>query len=577
MLTLRYFGPFEVRRDGAEVTLPTRPCARLLALLGTEPGRRWRREAIAREIWPDAEYATETVSLRTALTMIRKVIGADVLGADRERVWVEAGAVTSDRERFGVLLRRESLEPDADQREESLAELVQSSPMFLEGWDAPWVMPLRAEHVRSVARVALDLSRIRLASGQYEEARQLALRSLVARPGNDHAIAIAVRAAVALGERDEALELAARGGASPELRRLAEEIERSPAATSPPPTVEAPDLLFDAFESNLREDPEGAVRFLMGNRSFWWRQREIVRAKTLLQLGLDAAPLSPSLRARTLHTLGMLHFRTADYGPTLEAGRQALALDPEPDLRNDIRMVRGATLLEMRCWEEAEAEIQDHLALLTTEPRDYRTNWVTMNHASLASNLLRFDEAQRYLDEAGENFIGDEFRRLYGEAHIRTGRAEMAAYDGDWILTARHADAAREVLTVRVDPFAAAIPNALALLARAAQGDAGVGPRLVGAPLDPVRSGMRRMAVVVFDFVAEGLAHLGRGDAATELLRANSHLREELGHDRSPLEQAFVERTETLARERRGPSVPPAPTGGYALLAAWTAARGDDL
>ncbi|RYG67441.1 hypothetical protein EON77_16490, partial [bacterium] len=229
MLTLRYFGPFEARRDGAEIVFPTRPVARLFALLATEPGHHWRREAVAREIWPDAEWATETVSLRTALTMLRRTLGEGVVGSDRERVWIEADRVTSDRDRFAALLRREGLETDTDRRELALAELAENPAEFLSEWEAPWIVPLRTEQARAVARVALDLSRIRLASGRYEEARTLALRSLGARPGNDHAIAIAVRASVALGERDEALELAARAGGSVELRRLAAEIESTPA------------------------------------------------------------------------------------------------------------------------------------------------------------------------------------------------------------------------------------------------------------------------------------------------------------------------------------------------------------
>ena len=577
MLTLRYFGPFEVRREGDAVGFPTRPCARLFALLATEPGHRWRREAVAREIWPEAEWATETVSLRTALTMLRRTLGNGVIGSDRERVWVEPGALTTDGDRFGALLRREGLETDGDRREAALAELAESPPAFLDEWEAPWIVPLRTAHARAVARVALDLSRLRLASGRYEEARTLALRSLVARPGNDHAIAVAVRAAVALGDRDEALELAARAGASAELRRLVDEIDSTHPTPASPVSGQVPGLLFDAFESNLQEDPESAVRFLVANLAFWRRQREVARAKELLTRALDV-PLSNETRAKALATLGMLHTRSSHYQDAFAAYAAAESL-PIADERlvSQIAVRRAFLLYETRRYEESRALFDRLVATLPDHPADPLPSIALNNRAGLRWQLLDLEggkaDYRRAIERYDESGRDHAYLRMMAAANL----ACIAHVEEDWPEAEHQAALARELVAIRFDPAASPAVDALFFLARAAQGDGAVAGRLVRTPLEVVRSGMRRISLIVFDYVAEGLAFSGAGQAAKELAHVVGELRDELGHARSPAEDRVYQRTLERSRQHPGANVPPAPSGDYAALAVWTVARGDEI
>ena len=581
MLTLSYFGSFEILHNAEPIALPTRPCARLLALVGTEPGHRWRREAVAREIWPEAEWGNDAVSLRTALAMLRRTLGPDLLGSDRDCVWVHPGETSSDLDDFRATVARERREPDADARERALVRIAEFPMEFLTGWESSWVLPLRTEHARAVARAALDLARVRLASGSYEEARRLALRALAVRPGNDGAIAVAVRASVALGERGEALELAAQAGDSPELRRLAEEIAAAPVPAVPttPTTVPSSDLLFDAFESNLANDPEGAVRFLLANRPFWWRQQEIAQAKRLLAHALEAAPLSADATALALFTLSFLHYRTSHYAEALDMIARGLAITEGGDesLALDLLMVRAIVEYEVRRWEASAATTREIFARLDRRPEDHRRSFALGNRGGYEWHLMRLAAAKADYAEAREIYVGEDIRRVYIRATTTTNLACIAAVEGDWPLTERHAAEAREVMTLRFDALGAGLAESLFCLARAAQGDREVGPQLVRAPLDVVRCGMRRMATVVFDNVAEGLAHLGRGAAALELLDAVADLRSELGHERSPAEQVCALRTEAIARARLGGEVPSAPRGDYAALAAWTVARGDEI
>lgn len=581
MLTLRYFGPFTVHREGQELTLPTRPTARLLARLALEPGRRLRRDLVAREIWPETTWAGDTTSLRTALTMLRRTLGDNVIGADREHVWIEAGEVSTDRERFEILSRREGIETDSDRREVALIELAGAPHNYLEGWEADWIEAPRRAHARSVARAALGLSRLRLASGDYSEARCLALRSLAATPGNDHASAVAVRAAIALGERDEAQALAMRTDPSSEVRKLVQELAPGPLSAAPAP---APDLLFEAFESNLREDPEGAVRFLMANQSFWWRQSEMVRGKELLALAAAAPDLSDEMRARALMMLGMLHQRTSDYEAALAVYAAAepllAALDPSRIL--PLHSNRGFLFMEMRRYEESErafdaAFATDEHTPAPPERTKLRRSYALINRAGLDWHLLRLDRAKAAYAEALSLAEGDEVQRAYVRGLVAANLAYVAEVEGDWPTVERQATVASEILTVRIDLLSASAVQSLVLLARCAQGETGLGSLLGRVPLDLVRCGMRRMALVVFDHVAEGFAFLGHGQAALELQASVTALRAELGHVRSPAEEVGAARLKTLAAQRPGSPVPSAPRAGYAEVAAWTAALGDEF
>ncbi len=576
MLTLRYFGSFEATSGGTRLPIPTRPAARLLALLASEPGRRWRREAVAAEIWPDAEYGSEGVSLRSALTMLRRTLGEGVVGADRERVWIEAGAVATDRERFGAVLRREGIETDGDRRETLLADLAEAPAGFLEGWDAPWITVLRDEHARAVARTALELARVRFDAGSYADARRLALRALGARPGNEGAIAVAARAAAALGERDEAIALAAGAGGSEELRRLAREIETAPAPTAP----DRADMLFDAFETTLRTDAEGAVRFLLANRSLWWRQRDLARAKALVALALAAEGVPDRLRARAAAVASSLHLRTSHYAEALAALERAESLvgDDEPELALDIRGVRGSLLHEMRRNDEAEPLLDAAVAeYRTSEKGPLSLPVALVSRGHLLWHVGRPAEARADYAEALAALSGDHPGIGYARGTILANLAGIAHVEENWPEVERNAALARGVLTVRVDVMTTVLVESHLLLVRTALGEPGLGPRLGRAPLEAVRCGMRRMSLVVLDHVAEGFALMGHGRAARELSHAVGLFRSELGHVRSQAEERVLARVFARAEALGGSEVPPAPSTGYAELAAWTIARGDEL
>ena len=549
MLTLRYFGSFEVWRGDAPVALPTRPCARLLALLATEPGRRWRREAIAREVWPDAEWGTDTVSLRTALSMLRRELGPTHLETDRETVRIQGTA--SDFARFDQLRRREEREGDGERREALLAELAETSIEFLEGWDASWAVALRNEHHRAIATVTLELARLRLTGGLPEEARRFARRSLAARPRHPGALALAMRAEAALGDYAEASALLARSfpnGPPAELAALEGELARSPSRAPAAPTLE---FVRTAFEAGIVDDPETALSLVVASRRFWWRQSDLASGVELLTRGLAAPGLPTELRARGLITLSQLHHRAGRSARAIACAEEGLALVPaDSELGIELLGTLVQPLTATRRWEETGDILRRVLAILS--PNDPRWTIFRIYQGREALQHMRLDDAERIFAEALVPCDASDFHGAWDFAYVDLLRAWIAGLRGDWPLAERLAGRARAFFTLDVDSYIASSAEALVLLARVAQGDRSAGLPLARTAYTPLRAGMPRPTSLALEYAALGLAHLGQGRSGMELLTAVGELRVQQGFPRSPADVALVEAARELARESPG-------------------------
>ncbi len=109
MLEARLFGRFDVRLDGAEVHVPSRPAQSLLAFLLLNPGMAHRRERLAGLLWPDSAEESARSNLRHALWRVRRSLeaagSADCLLADDLSVgfdtriphWIDAAQLVGDR------------------------------------------------------------------------------------------------------------------------------------------------------------------------------------------------------------------------------------------------------------------------------------------------------------------------------------------------------------------------------------------------------------------------------------------------------------------------------------------------
>src|SRR5215475_970329 len=103
MVEIRLFGGVRVARDGlGEAPVDGRPARALLCWLALHRGAQ-PRALVAARLWPDVLEESARVSLRAALSALRRSLGADGVLADRESVSL-AEHVGVDARRFDALL-----------------------------------------------------------------------------------------------------------------------------------------------------------------------------------------------------------------------------------------------------------------------------------------------------------------------------------------------------------------------------------------------------------------------------------------------------------------------------------------
>lgn len=169
---------------GAVGRLPTRKATAILAQLALDP-RPHSREALIVEYWPQDPPERARVSLRQALSMIRRVLpDPSLLVADE--MTVELLSVETDVAEFRQRTALANAAP-REQRAEALAGALDHYAEPLPGWDDPWVADLRAE----LAVEALDLSiqlAVLLAPSDRPSAKNWVQKALAIDPEDEEAL-----------------------------------------------------------------------------------------------------------------------------------------------------------------------------------------------------------------------------------------------------------------------------------------------------------------------------------------------------------------------------------------------------
>jgi DNA-binding SARP family transcriptional activator/TolB-like protein len=115
-VTLRLLGPFAIEANvGRAIPITVRPrkARALVAYLAMQRDYRGRREELATLLWGDGPDQQARHSLRQCLIALRQDLGlaSEILGLDREAIWLRAQLVSVDARSFIALAR--SAEPDA--------------------------------------------------------------------------------------------------------------------------------------------------------------------------------------------------------------------------------------------------------------------------------------------------------------------------------------------------------------------------------------------------------------------------------------------------------------------------------
>jgi DNA-binding SARP family transcriptional activator/tetratricopeptide (TPR) repeat protein len=203
MLEIQVLGELEVQVAGKTAELPPSRRARsLLGWLAVHPGRH-PRSRLAGLFWPDVLDASARASLRSAIWVLRSVLGPDIgsyLAAGRDTVTLAGDDLRVDVREVRRLLA-------ADEPEAALA-LCRGD--LLQELDDDWVVEARAELDRDIAVALTDLTERCRVAGDPVAALAWARRRAALCPLDESAGAGLIRALIDAGEASAALEAFAR-------------------------------------------------------------------------------------------------------------------------------------------------------------------------------------------------------------------------------------------------------------------------------------------------------------------------------------------------------------------------------
>ena len=206
--TLRLLGGFALDRGGETVAVSSRKSRALLAYLALQPDRAHSREKLATLLWGDRFDKQARQSLRQAITVLRKELGAasenEVLLGDRDQLAVDAAAVTSDVQEFRAALA--SGTPAGLRRALDLyrGDLLPDFTAEAEEFDA-WLDEQR-QQLRHQAETAFErLSRELAAAGNGDEAIAVAQRLVALDPAQESAHRLLIELTARFRGRDAAV------------------------------------------------------------------------------------------------------------------------------------------------------------------------------------------------------------------------------------------------------------------------------------------------------------------------------------------------------------------------------------
>lgn len=193
-LYLSFFGPFQARLDGEEIsTFKSNKVRALLAYLALEAGRRHNRDVLAALLWPDYPEREARNNLRYALYNLRQSIQDQQIELPfliTERETIQFNPKSNyflDVSRFTQLLSRgkgQSVNP------ENLQEAIQLyCGEFLEGFALPdsleldeWITLKRAETHRMLVQALGALADYHESCGEFDEALAYVQRQVETEP-----------------------------------------------------------------------------------------------------------------------------------------------------------------------------------------------------------------------------------------------------------------------------------------------------------------------------------------------------------------------------------------------------------
>ncbi len=271
-LKLYLLGPLRIECGEQTTHLSTRKAESLLAYLALHPETQ-TRERLAALFWGDSSDKQARTSLRTALAVIRRQFGKQILRADRETVQLNPAYPHSvDALEFASALELGS----AHSRQSEIIKLQAAVELYqgdlLSDFYDDWIMPERENfHARYIDALLLLIQRLR-ARSEYDSAIAYAQKVLAADRANELAYQHLMFCYHAIGDRSTALKQ------FDECKRiLAEElgVDPSPETLALYESIKQSDALSETRPAHLTNLPVPIT-------SFVGRKQEMAEVKRLL-------------------------------------------------------------------------------------------------------------------------------------------------------------------------------------------------------------------------------------------------------------------------------------------------------
>ena len=245
-----------VADDDRPIPLPTKKVFLLLAILAMNEGRRLSRDVLSETIWPDKDRDDRLVSLRNALSHLRKTSAEPAIFSDKDSITLAPGTLWADA--------REMVGPE------------DYSGDFMPGYDHDWVIDERLRLREKALEAALK------ASGQQKdraEAIRYARLALSIDPLSQEAAQRQMDLLLDQGHRNEAAKVEDEFQAR-SLKLLGTVSNLAPESRA----KQAANPLEQTAEWLLNRNPSEAIDFLAATGGTWFGGN----AMTGLQLHDDA-------------------------------------------------------------------------------------------------------------------------------------------------------------------------------------------------------------------------------------------------------------------------------------------------
>ena len=203
-LSLNVLGPFVLRANGCAIVDLPRKAQALVAFLAVQPDRKIPREVVADLLWTRSGPDQARHSLRQTLVALRKTRAANLVSANADALWIEAGAIEVDVRVLETGLADADAIALSDSASRYRGALLEDLPAVSPGFDE-WLRIERTRFTNVMARVLRRLVTTQVAAGEFDSAVETASRLVELDTLDEAAHRLLIECLARTGKRAEAL------------------------------------------------------------------------------------------------------------------------------------------------------------------------------------------------------------------------------------------------------------------------------------------------------------------------------------------------------------------------------------